>query len=365
MASMDVTPEILEKILPRLQTMRDRYDELSGKMASPEIASHPDQYRKLAQDQAELGQVVELFDHWKKLRKEQEDLGEIRGDPSMADLVSGEERRLREELSSLEGRLVDSILPKDQRDDRNLFIEIRAGAGGEEAALFAAELGRMYLRFVERMGYRAEVMESTETDIGGAREFILYVQGKNAYSRLKYESGVHRVQRVPVTEAGGRIHTSTVTVAILAEALEVEVAIDAKDLRIDTFCSSGAGGQSVNTTYSAVRITHIPTGIVVSCQDERSQLKNRAKAMAVLRSRIHEQEVTRQNQEIASHRKSLVGSGDRSDRIRTYNFPQNRVTDHRIGLTLYQLDRVMEGELEPLVDALRAHDRAEEIKNFA
>ncbi len=365
MATMDVTPEILEKILPRLQSVRDRYDELSGKMASPEIAKHPDQYRKLAQDQAELGHVVELFDQWKKLRKEQEDLGEIRGDPSMADLVSGEDRRLREELSALEGRLVDAILPKDQRDDRNLFIEIRAGAGGEEAALFAAELGRMYLRFVERMGYRAEVMESTETDIGGAREFILYVQGKNAYSRLKYESGVHRVQRVPVTEAGGRIHTSTVTVAILAEASEVEVAIDPKDLRIDTFCSSGAGGQSVNTTYSAVRITHLPTGIVVSCQDERSQLKNRAKAMAVLRSRILEQEVARQNQEIASHRKSLVGSGDRSERIRTYNFPQNRVTDHRIGLTLYQLDRVMEGELEPLVDALRAHDRAEEIKNFS
>jgi peptide chain release factor 1 len=222
----------------------------------------------------------------------------------------------------------------------------------------------MYLRFVERMGYRAEIMESNETDIGGSKEFILYVQGKNAFSRLKYESGVHRVQRVPVTEAGGRIHTSTVTVAILAEALEVEVDIEQKDLRIDTFCSSGAGGQSVNTTYSAVRITHIPTGIVVSCQDERSQLKNRAKAMAVLRSRILEQEVARQNEEIASHRKSLVGSGDRSERIRTYNFPQNRVTDHRIGLTLYQLDRVMEGELEPLVDALRAYDRAEEIKNL-
>lgn len=215
------------------------------------------------------------------------------------------------------------------------------------------------------MGYRAEIMESNETDIGGAKEFIIYVQGKNAFSRLKYESGVHRVQRVPVTEAGGRIHTSTVTVAILAEATEVEVDIEQKDLRIDTFCSSGAGGQSVNTTYSAVRITHIPTGIVVSCQDERSQLKNRAKAMAVLRSRILEQEVARQNEAIASHRKSQVGSGDRSERIRTYNFPQNRVTDHRIGLTLYQLDRVMEGELEPLVDALRAHDRAEEIKNLA
>lgn len=361
---MELTSGILEKMLPRLQSLRDRYDELSGKMASPEIARQPDQFRKLAQDQAELSLVVALFDDWKKLKKEQSDLDEIRTDPSMSDLVTGEDKRLREHLSDLEGRLVDAILPKDQRDDRNLFIEIRAGAGGDEAALFAAELGRMYLRFVERMGYRAEIMESNETDIGGSKEFILYVQGKNAFSRLKYESGVHRVQRVPVTEAGGRIHTSTVTVAILAEALEIEVDIEQKDLRIDTFCSSGAGGQSVNTTYSAVRITHIPTGIVVSCQDERSQLKNRAKAMAVLRSRILEQEVARQNEEIASHRKSLVGSGDRSERIRTYNFPQNRVTDHRIGLTLYQLDRVMEGELEPLVDALRAYDRAEEIKNL-
>lgn len=362
---MDLTNGILEKILPRLQSLRDRYDELSGKMASPEVAKKPDQFRKLAQDQAELAPVVFLFDEWKKLSKEQEDLEELRSDPSMEDLVEGEEKRLREGLSGLESRLVDAILPKDQRDDRNLFIEIRAGAGGEEAALFAAELGRMYLRFVERNGYRAEIIETNETDIGGTKEFVLYVQGKGAYSRLKYESGVHRVQRVPVTEAGGRIHTSTVTVAILAEASEVEVQIDQKDLRIDTFCSSGAGGQSVNTTYSAVRITHIPTGIVVSCQDERSQLKNRAKAMSVLRSRILEQEVARQNEEIASHRKSLVGSGDRSERIRTYNFPQNRVTDHRIGLTLYQLDRVLEGELEPLVDALRAHDRAEEIKNLS
>ena len=361
---MELTSGILEKSLPRLQSLRDRYDELSGKMASPEIARHPDQFRKLAQDQAELSLVVTLFDEWKKLKKEQDDLDEIRADPQMGDLVAGEDKRLRDTLSTLEGRMVDAVLPKDQRDDRNLFIEIRAGAGGDEAALFAAELGRMYLRYVEKMGYRAEIMESNETDIGGAKEFIIYVQGKNAFSRLKYESGVHRVQRVPVTEAGGRIHTSTVTVAILAEASEVEVDIDQKDLRIDTFCSSGAGGQSVNTTYSAVRITHIPTGIVVSCQDERSQLKNRAKAMSVLRSRILEQEVARQNEAIASHRKSLVGSGDRSERIRTYNFPQNRVTDHRIGLTLYQLDRVMEGELDPLVDALRAHDRAEEIKNL-
>ncbi|MDA8120296.1 MAG: peptide chain release factor 1 [Gammaproteobacteria bacterium] len=362
---MDVTPGILEKIIPRLQSMRDRFDELSGKMASPEIARSPDMYRKLARDQAELAPVVELYDQWKRLRKEQEELDLIRDDPQMAELVSGEDRRLREVLEGTELRLVDAILPKDQRDERNLFIEIRAGAGGEEAALFAAELGRMYLRFVERQGFRAEVMESNETDIGGSKEFIIYVQGRNAFSRLKYESGVHRVQRVPVTEAGGRIHTSTVTVAILPEASEVEVDIEQKDLRIDTFCSSGAGGQSVNTTYSAVRITHIPSGIVVSCQDERSQLKNRTKAMSVLRSRLLEQEVSRQNQEIASQRKTLVGSGDRSERIRTYNFPQNRVTDHRIGLTLYQLDRVMEGELEPLVDALRAHDRAEEIKNIS
>jgi peptide chain release factor 1 len=355
---------IIEKVRPRLESMRERYHEISGKMADPAISRDPTAYMKLARDQSELAQIVSLYEEYIRIVREQDDLSEIRNDPQLSDLVPIEEKRLAHDLSEVESRLLDSILPKDQRDQKNLFLEIRAGAGGEEAALFARELARMYLRFIDRKKFRAEVMESNETEIGGSREIVIYVQGDGAYSQLKYESGVHRVQRVPITEAGGRIHTSTVTVAVIPEASEVEIHIDPKDLRIDTFCASSAGGQSVNTTYSAVRITHIPTNTVVSCQDERSQLKNKAKAMKVLRARLLEREQAKQNEQIASDRKGQVGTGDRSERIRTYNFPQNRVTDHRIGMTLYQLDHVLEGEIEPFVDALRAQERSEEIERL-
>lgn len=355
---------IIEKVRPRLESMRERYREISGKMADPEVSRSPAIYMKLARDQSELSNIVSLYESYLRLVSEQKDLVELKQDPQFLDLVPQEEKRLSQKLEEVESRLLDSILPRDDRDSKNLFLEIRAGAGGEEAALFARELVRMYLRFIERKGFRFEVMESNDTEIGGARETIIYVQGQGAYSQLKFESGVHRVQRVPVTEAGGRIHTSTVTVAMIPEASEVEIQIDPKDLRIDTFCASSAGGQSVNTTYSAVRITHLPTNIVVSCQDERSQLKNKAKAMKVLRARLLEKEQARQNEKIASDRKSQVGTGDRSERIRTYNFPQNRVTDHRIGMTLYQLDQVMEGSIEPFVDALRAQERAIEIERL-
>lgn len=355
---------IIEKVLPRLESMRERFREISGKMADPNVSRSPSVYMKLARDQSELSGIVSLYEEYLRIVREQDDLGEIRNDPQFVELVPQEEKRLATVLSEVEFKLLDSILPGDDRDRKNLFLEIRAGAGGEEAALFARELARMYLRFIERKGFRFEIMETSDTEIGGARETIIYVQGAGAYSLLKFESGVHRVQRVPVTEAGGRIHTSTVTVAVIPEASEVEVQIDAKDLRIDTFCASSAGGQSVNTTYSAVRITHLPTNIVVSCQDERSQLKNKAKAMKVLRARLLEKEETIRNARIASDRKSQVGTGDRSERIRTYNFPQNRVTDHRIGMTLYQLDHVVEGEIDPFVDALRAQERALEIERL-
>lgn len=355
---------IIEKVLPRLESMRERYREISGKMADPNVSRNPTVYMKLARDQSELSGIVSLYEEYLRIVREQDDLGEIRNDPQFLELVPQEEKRLAAVLSEVELKLLDSILPRDNRDRKNIFLEIRAGAGGEEAALFARELARMYLRFIERKGFRFEIMETNDTEIGGARETVIYVQGSGVYSLLKFESGVHRVQRVPVTEAGGRIHTSTVTVAVIPEATEVEVQIEAKDLRIDTFCASSAGGQSVNTTYSAVRITHIPTNIVVSCQDERSQLKNKAKAMKVLRARLLEKEEALQNAKIASDRKNQVGTGDRSERIRTYNFPQNRVTDHRIGLTLYQLDHVMEGEIDPFVDALRAQERALEIEHL-
>ena len=355
---------MIEKVRPRIEAMIERYREITGKMGDPSVSKDHTLYMKLAKDQSELSSIVEAYERFCQMEKERSDLDEIRSDPSMSDLIGAEEERISREISSLEEKLLDSIFPPDPFDQKNLYLEIRAGAGGDEAGLFARELGRLYMRFMDRHQLKAEIMETSDTEIGGSKEIVIHVQGRGAYSLLKFESGVHRVQRVPVTEAGGRIHTSTVTVAVMPEADEVDVQIDAKDLRIDTFCASSAGGQSVNTTYSAVRITHIPSNIVVSCQDERSQLKNRAKAMKVLRSRLLEREMSRQNEIIASDRKSQVGSGDRSERIRTYNFPQNRVTDHRVGLTLYQLDQVMEGEIDPFIGALRAQERAREIEQF-
>jgi peptide chain release factor 1 len=287
-------------------------------------------------------------------------LGEA--DEELRAMAADEVRRLEPEVARLEEQLKVLLVPKDPNDEKNVVLEIRAGTGGDEATLFASEIFRMYSRYAESQGWRVEVSSASASDIGGLKEVIALISGDKVYSRLKYESGVHRVQRVPVTEQQGRIHTSAVTVAVLPEANEVEVAIDPKDLRTDTFCSSGPGGQSVNTTYSAVRITHLPTGMIVSCQDEKSQLKNRAKAMRVLRSRLHEMEVEKQRAEIGAERRSMVGSGDRSEKIRTYNFPQNRLTDHRIGLTLYQLDMIMDGRLDQVIDALTTYYQAEKLK---
>ncbi len=355
---------MIDKVRPRIEAMIERYREITGKMGDPAVSKDHALYMKLARDQSELSQIVDAYSRFCQMEKERTDLEELRNDPSMSDLVGAEAERISREIVSLEEVLIDSIFPPDPFDQKNLYLEIRAGAGGDEAGLFARELCRLYLKFMDRHRLKAEIMEMSDTEIGGSKEIVIHVQGRGAYSLLKFESGVHRVQRVPVTEAGGRIHTSTVTVAVMPEADEVDVQIDTKDLRIDTFCASSAGGQSVNTTYSAVRITHLPTNIVVSCQDERSQLKNRAKAMKVLRSRLLEKEMSRQNEIIASDRKSQVGTGDRSERIRTYNFPQNRVTDHRIGLTLYQLDQVMEGEIDPFISGLRAQERAQEIEQL-
>jgi peptide chain release factor 1 len=352
-------------MLDKLEQIVSRYEELTQELSSSELLSNPSAYGKAAKQHRTLEEVVRKYQVWKGLKAE---LAEAR---ELMDTSDDEEMRemARLELDSLQTRIDDAdrelkllLIPTDPNDEKNVILEIRAGTGGDEATLFAAEMVRMYSRYAEKQRWRFEVLEASESGIGGLKEAIVLIEGEKVYSKLKHESGVHRVQRVPQTEASGRIHTSAITVAVLPEAEEVDVKIDPKDLRIDTFCSSGPGGQSVNTTYSAVRITHLPTNTVVSMQDEKSQIKNRDKAMRVLRARLQEIEEQKQHEALASERRSMVGSGDRSEKIRTYNFKENRVTDHRIGLTIHQLDLVMEGNLDPFIDALVAHYQAEKLK---
>ncbi len=350
-------------LLKKWESVANRYDELTQQLMDSSMMSQPAMLHKVNKERTEIEELAQLFQIHRDVSKHLEETAQVLDDPAAGEelhALAGEEAaQLRERQREIEEQAQVLLIPKDPRDEKNLFLEIRAGTGGDEAALFAGNLFRMYMRYAERNKFTLEVVDASETGIGGYREIILLVEGKGAYGRFKYEAGVHRVQRVPVTEASGRIHTSTVTVAVMPEVDEVDVHIDPKDLRIDTFCSSGAGGQSVNTTYSAVRITHIPTGVVVSCQDERSQLKNRNKAMRTLRARIVEAEREKQEAEIAQTRKAQVGTGDRSEKIRTYNFPQNRVTDHRVGITLHKLDQVLEGALDEIVDALRAQQEAQ------
>lgn len=344
-------------VLKRWETAVARFDELTSQLMDASVISQPALLVKLTKERNELEPVATLFHSYQDCLKQHDEAAQLSADSSAGDdlrAMAGEElQTLERQREELETQAKELLTPKDPRDEKNLFLEIRAGTGGDEAALFAGDLFRMYSKYAERKGLRVELVEASETGIGGYKEVIALIEGKGAYGHFKYESGVHRVQRVPATEAAGRIHTSTVTVAVMPEADEVDVKIDPKDLRIDTFCSSGAGGQSVNTTYSAVRITHIPTGVVVSCQDERSQLKNRTKAMRTLRARILEAEQEKQAAEIAQNRKSQVGTGERSEKIRTYNFPQNRVTDHRVGVTLHKLELVLEGDLDDIVQALK------------
>jgi peptide chain release factor 1 len=351
-------------MLDKLAEVEKRYVELEKMMSDPQLLGHQREYSKLAKERAELEEIVSCFRDWRKVEQEIHDNRQLldEADEGIRELAKEEVASLRERKETLETRLKLLILPKDPNDAKNVIVEIRAGTGGDEAALFAAELYRMYARYAESRGWRVEMMSSSPTGLGGYKEIIMSIEGQGAYSRLKFEGGVHRVQRVPVTEGSGRIHTSAVTLAVLAEADEVEIAIDPKEIRIDVFRSSGPGGQSVNTTDSAVRITHIPTGIVISCQDEKSQHKNRAKGMKILRARLLELKQAEQQSEIAATRKLMVGSGDRSERIRTYNFPQGRLTDHRINFTLYKLERVMEGELDEVVDALITHYQAEVLR---
>jgi len=352
----------------RLDQIEARYEELTHALASPEVISDSAKYQKTAKAHSEITPIVEKYREYKDLKRGIADSRTLlthEKDADMRAYAQEELDKLEARVGAVEEELKVLLLPKDPNDEKDVILEIRAGTGGDEATLFASELFRMYTRYAETQGWKVEVLSTSESGVGGLKEVIAMIQGDRVYSRMKYESGVHRVQRVPKTEQQGRVHTSAVTVAVLPEAEDVDIKIDPKDLRIDTFCSSGPGGQSVNTTYSAVRITHVSSNTVVSCQDEKSQIKNREKAMRVLRSRLYEMEMQKQQEALAKERKAMVGSGDRSEKIRTYNFPQNRVTDHRIGLTIHQLQEVMDGKLQPLVEGLVTHFQAEKLKETA
>ncbi|MBO8156615.1 MAG: peptide chain release factor 1 [Bacillaceae bacterium] len=354
-------------MLEKLQSIEDRYEKLNELLSDPEVISDSKKLREYSKEQSDLEEVVQTFRTYKDVTSQLDDAKSMLEDDlddDMRDMVKEEISELSSEKEDLEARLKILLIPKDPNDEKNVIMEIRGAAGGEEAALFAGDLYRMYTRYAESQGWKTEVIESNESDLGGYKEIIFMIKGNGAYSKLKFENGAHRVQRVPETESGGRIHTSTATVAALPEAEEVEVEIHEKDIRVDTFASSGPGGQSVNTTMSAVRLTHLPTGIVVSCQDEKSQIKNKEKAMKVLRARVYDKFQREAQEEYDQTRKSAIGSGDRSERIRTYNFPQNRVTDHRIGLTIQKLDQILEGKLEEIIDALIIEEQTKKLEEI-
>ena len=351
----------------RLQAVEDRYDRLNELLSDPEIVNDPKKLREYSKEQSGIQETVQVYREYKEARGQFQDakaMLEDKLDADMREMVKEEINELEDTIEELEARLKILLIPKDPNDDKNVIIEIRGAAGGDEAALFAGNLYRMYSRFAETQGWKTEIIDAAPTGLGGYKEIIFMINGNGAYSKMKYENGAHRVQRVPETESGGRIHTSTATVACLPEAEEVEIEIHDKDVRVDTFASSGPGGQSVNTTMSAVRLTHIPTGTVVSCQDEKSQIKNKEKAMKVLRARVYDKFQREAQAEYDAQRKSAVGSGDRSERIRTYNFPQNRVTDHRIGLTIQKLDQILEGKLDEVINALIMEDQSKKLESM-
>ena len=364
---MNIIRKNKEKFIDKLDFITEKYKEMALKVSDPEVINNQPLWQKYIKEMGEMEPVVKKYEEYRKAKNDLADAKEIvenESDEELRDLAKMEVGELEESIEKLEGELKVLLLPKDPNDEKNVILEIRAGTGGDEAALFGADLLRMYTRYAERHRWKTELMDLNDTGIGGVKEAVLLVKGKGAYSRLKYESGVHRVQRVPETEASGRIHTSAATVAVLPEVDDVEVDLDPNDVRVDVYRASGNGGQCVNTTDSAVRLTHIPTGLVVTCQDEKSQIKNKEKAFKVLRSRLYDLKVQEQNKEISEARKSQVGSGDRSERIRTYNFPQGRVSEHRIGLTLYRLDSILDGDLDEIIDALITHDQAEKMKAF-